>query len=211
MYIIPKSLIQLVTSGVVLSAATAANAHHAMDGRTPETFIEGFISGIAHPVIGIDHFVFLSVVALLAYSAGGRGRSVIPGAFAAATVLGTIIHLGSADLPMSEVVIALSVLLGGILVLSRVNLSTAVLSALVVSFGIFHGYAYGESIIGAEQTPLLAYLAGFAIVQYGLIVGFAVALTRLERHSEKASLLIGRGSGAFAAIVGGVFLAMNLG
>ncbi|MEO1403375.1 MAG: HupE/UreJ family protein [Cyanobacteria bacterium J06635_1] len=31
--------------------------------------------------------------------------------------------------------------------------------------GIFHGYAYDEAIFGAEMSPLVAYLAGFATGQ----------------------------------------------
>jgi urease accessory protein len=37
--------------------------------------------------------------------------------------------------------------------------------------GIFHGYAYGESIVGAEMTPLSAYLLGLALVQ--LVIGLS--------------------------------------
>ena len=43
----------------------------------------------------------------------------------------------------------------------------SLLTAGLVAFaGIFHGYAYAESIFGAEPTPLYAYLAGFAIIQF---------------------------------------------
>jgi len=30
--------------------------------------------------------------------------------------------------------------------------------------GIFHGYAYGESIIGARVAALVAYLIGFTVI-----------------------------------------------
>jgi urease accessory protein len=49
--------------------------------------------------------------------------------------------------------------------------------ALFVIAGLFHGYAYGESIYGAEPTPLAAYLAGLVAVQTVLVVGVAL-LTR---------------------------------
>jgi hypothetical protein len=35
-----------------LLAAAPASAHHVMGGRTPSTFLEGLLSGLAHPVIG---------------------------------------------------------------------------------------------------------------------------------------------------------------
>jgi urease accessory protein len=50
------------------------------------------------------------------------------------------------------------------------------MAILFVAAGIFHGYAYGESIIGAETTPLVAYMAGFACIQYSVAVGIAWAV-----------------------------------
>jgi urease accessory protein len=44
---------------------------------------------------------------------------------------------------------------------------------LFILVGLTHGYALGESIYGAEQTPLAAYLIGLAVIQS------AVALTAL--------------------------------
>ena len=46
---------------------------------------------------------------------------------------------------------------------------------LLATGGLVHGYAYAESIIGAETTPLVAYLAGFGTVQ--LIVCLATVFT----------------------------------
>jgi urease accessory protein len=41
---------------------------------------------------------------------------------------------------------------------------------LAVAAGFFHGYAYGEAVIGAEATPLAAYLVGLALVQSMLMM-----------------------------------------
>jgi urease accessory protein len=43
-------------------------------------------------------------------------------------------------------------------------------------FGLFHGYAFGEAVLGAEATPVIAYLAGLAIVQSLMIYGLVFAL-----------------------------------
>ena len=201
---------QFAVSLAGLLAASNASAHHAMGGRTPETLFEGLLSGIAHPVIGLDHLAFLVVVGLLTFGLRTPGRWIVPGAFAAATVLGTLVHLGAVDLPIAEAAIAVSLLTGGLLVLARAELSTLALSLAVAGFGLFHGYAYGESIVGAEQTPLLAYLAGFALVQYALIAGVVGGVSLIARKSARAPLLLGRGGGALATLAGGVSLAMNL-
>jgi urease accessory protein len=48
--ILPKTrLLALTLAGLV--AATPALAHHAMDGQTPSTFVQGLLSGLGHPVI----------------------------------------------------------------------------------------------------------------------------------------------------------------
>ena len=34
-------------------------AHHFMDGGLPQTFAQGLLSGLGHPVIGLDHAAFI--------------------------------------------------------------------------------------------------------------------------------------------------------
>ena len=67
--------------------------------------------------------------------------------------------------------------------------------ALFAVVGLLHGYALGESIYGAEQTPLAAYLIGLCVVQ-GAIALTAMMLARaaLMRTNPVHSLrLIGAG------------------
>ena len=42
-------------------------AHHPTGGNTPDTFSSGLLSGLAHPIIGIDHLIFLILLGILAY------------------------------------------------------------------------------------------------------------------------------------------------
>ncbi|WP_239681559.1 HupE/UreJ family protein, partial [Methylorubrum thiocyanatum] len=75
------------------------------------------------------------------------------------------------------------------------------LAVLFAGAGIFHGWAYGESIFGAEQTPLVAYLAGFTAVQ--LVVGVLAGLgTRWVIHSDAARPMKLRLVGATVAGMG---------
>lgn len=55
--------------GTMLLAGPAW-AHHAMGGEVPGTFAEGLLSGLAHPVIGLDHLAFILAVGLIAASLG---------------------------------------------------------------------------------------------------------------------------------------------
>lgn len=162
----------------LLSAAYPALAHHPTGGKVPANFFEGFMSGLAHPVIGIDHFAFVVAIGLL--SAGQQNGFLIPGAFVLAAMAGTGIHLLSFDLPLSEIIIASSVIAFGAMLVVSKKINWLVLAGLGTVAGLFHGYAYGESIVGAQMTPLVAYLAGFSIIQYtiamsALLIGKVVS------------------------------------
>lgn len=199
-----------VTVGLTLVAASPAFAHHPMDGMTPMTFGQGLLSGVGHPIIGLDHFAFLILAALLASMLKGASRFLVPVAFIGATVAGTVVQLGAANIPMVETLIALTVIVGGVLALTRQHYGVLALGALFAVSGIFHGYAYGEAVVGAEATPLLAYLAGFAIIQYSLIVGGIIGLEKLAMRSENARSVMTRAGSVLALATGGVFLALSL-
>ncbi len=200
----------MVGALAILALAPVAHAHHPMGGMTPSTFTEGMLSGIGHPIIGIDHLAFLVVAALLSFTLRGNARYLVPMAFIAATVAGTLIHLGAADLPMSETVIALSALLGGLAVMFKGSLPALLLGSLFAIFGVYHGYAYGEAIVGAEQTPLLSYLLGFAVTQYAIIAGGVVLLSALATRSARLQSLAVRSGAWFATVTGAVFLGLGL-
>lgn len=211
-HFVPATLpVRIFIAATGLTLSPLATAHHAMGGRTPSTLFEGLLSGIAHPVIGLDHLAFLLVAALLTVTLKGTARFLVPLAFVGATVAGTLYHIAAAALPMTETLVALSALLGGVAVLLlKRSLPAMLVGTLFAGVGIFHGYAYGESIVGAEQTPLLSYLLGFAAVQYAIIVGTGMALARVGRRSARLQrLAIGTGA-ALAALTGAVFLGLGL-
>jgi len=192
---------------ILLVAANPALAHHAMGGDTPDTLIAGFISGLAHPVIGLDHLAF--VIAMGLASAFTSRMALAPLAFAGMTVFGCVLFLDGLELPLAEIVITGSIVLLGALVLSGRALPFAAYAGLFAVAGLFHGWAYGESIIGAEPTPLIAYLAGFALVQYA--IAFAVAWgTRTVWQATSPLALKPRLAGAMMAGIGLAFLVENL-
>lgn len=197
-------------TGLLMVASTSVFAHHPMGGTTPQTLSQGLLSGLGHPVIGLDHLAFLVAAILLTSLLNGVARFVVPLVFIGATVAGTVLHLGAANIPLSETLVALTVLIGGALAMTRRNTGALALGALFAVSGIFHGYAYGEAIVGAEATPLLAYLAGFAVIQYALIVGGVLGLDKIGRHSENARLIAARSGSAAALMTGGLFLALSI-
>ena len=159
--------VSCVLSSIYFFGASPVLAHHPSGGELPSTFIEGLVSGIGHPVIGIDHLVFVVAIGLLAALSKKIGM-IIPLAFVVATAIGTAIHLQSISLPVPELIISASVLMMGILLAKEKQINLAIIAAIAAMAGIFHGYAYAESIVGAQTTVVSAYLLGFCSIQLGI-------------------------------------------
>ncbi|MFO0188166.1 MAG: HupE/UreJ family protein [Alphaproteobacteria bacterium] len=182
-----------------------AAAHHPMGGAMPETLWQGFASGIGHPVIGLDHLAFLVAAGVLA-AALPRGEALraIAG-FLAAGMLGLALHMADIGLGMNEALVAASVLLAGLALLVAKRVSAPALLLGFALAGLFHGHAFAEAVIGAEATPIIAYLSGLAVIQGCLMLG-AMALAR---ETSRARWL--RPSmGAAASFAGFAFLVTAL-
>ncbi|NEO30017.1 MAG: HupE/UreJ family protein [Symploca sp. SIO3C6] len=173
----------------LLLLANRALAHHPFGGKTPSNFFEGFLSGIGHPIIGIDHFVFVVAIGLLLAI---KPRAIlIPVAFVLATLAGTGIHLLSLDLPAAELFISASVLISGIILAMKDSPNSIAIATLAAIAGLFHGYAYGEAIVGAEMTPLVAYLLGFALIQLAIaLVACQVGRFAIKKVTNEPALLL---------------------
>jgi urease accessory protein len=154
----------------------SASAHHVMGGKIPTTFAEGFLSGLGHPVIGPDHLAFLLAIGV-AVGVGGLNL-VLPLLFVVASAIGVTLHVNGVNLPGAEIVVAVSVLFAGFLIARGRALPVSLWALLFAAAGLFHGYAFGESIFGAERSPLHAYLLGLIIVQSALTVGTALFVRR---------------------------------
>jgi urease accessory protein len=154
---------------MVCLGSLPASAHHAFGGRTPTGVWEGFLDGLAHPVIGIDHLTFVIAAGLMAGLL--RYGFALPLAFITAAIAGTGLHIMEVNLPFPELMIAASVLIFGGLLAFEKMLPPVVMIGLAAIAGIFHGYAYGETIIGAQMNPLVAYLLGFSVIQGAIAYG----------------------------------------
>jgi urease accessory protein len=171
--------------------AEPAFAHHVMGGKMPVTFTDGFLSGLGHPIIGLDHFAAIVAVGCLA-AAHPKGWGLVIG-FVLAMMAGVAAHLQGATVPGAEIMVAGSVIVLGAILLTRRDLSAAVAMVLFIAVGWIHGYALGESIFGAERTPLLAYLLGLAVIQSAVALA-AMSVARLLMQADALRLrLVGAG------------------
>jgi urease accessory protein len=180
------------------SLAPAA-AHHVMGGKLPQTFIEGLLSGLGHPIIGPDHLV--AVIAVGCLAALHRRGVLLAVGYVLAMVIGVVLHVRGTTVPAAEAMVALSLLLLGALMIWRQPMSTGVVTALFLVTGLVHGYALGESIVGAEPAPLASYFAGLAVIQSLIVlVAFRLARMVIAPGTQMPPLL--RAAGAAVAIFG---------
>ncbi len=188
-----------------VAVISQAHAHHPMGGEAPTSMFQGFVSGLAHPVIDLEHALFIIAVAVLA-SLATRLRPLHWLGFIGMTVLGAILHYSGWHSGFAELAIALSLIVaGGFMAAGRSGAGWLTGGFLVLA-GLFHGYGYGETIIGSEMGPVFAYLLGFSLIQALLLVLLTFGLKhmslRLGRHHATAL----RAAGVAVAAVGGVLL-----
>jgi urease accessory protein len=179
-------------------------AHHFMDDALPQTFVQGLLSGLGHPLIGPDHAAFI-LAAGFALALVARGMWGVA-ALIAGSLLGAALHLWGVELPWGETGIALSVVLVGGLVLARRTIPLALLAGGIAVAGMLHGHAYAESIFGAEAAPLGAYLVGFSITQLCVAAGALLVHRSLTAANRQWAAAASAALGAIAVVTGGVFL-----
>ena len=178
----------LVGAALVTTAGTAS-AHHLMGGKTPSTFADGILSGLGHPIIGPDHLAFLVAIGV-AVGVGGLSFAT-PFLFLVAMASGVAAHVAAFNIPAAEIIVALSVVVAGVLLALDRRIPASRWAAIASIAGFFHGYAYGESIYGAETMPLAAYLVGLVAVQTVLVLAIALATRAVWKVSAIGPRLVG--------------------
>lgn len=164
------------TVGTLMMTATPSLAHHPMGGGTPQSLLHGFLSGVGHPIIGMDHLAFIVLVGLGSALLGGKK---LPAAtFVAATLIGCLALINGVSLPFVEITISLSIIFVASLIIFSGILNNLTLTIIFGTAGLFHGWAYGKAIIGAEAAPLSSYLFGFGLTQY--TIALLVSWTALK-------------------------------
>lgn len=193
---------------VAATLPAAAWAHHFMDDALPQTFMQGLLSGVGHPLIGVDHAAFIVACGffLALVDRGMVGVLALIGG----TLAGAAMHLLGIDVPGGEAGVALSVILIGALVVARRRVELTWMAAGLAVAGVLHGHAYAESIFGAEPAPLGAYLAGFSLIQLAVAAAAYWIHRRIIAARENWAKPIAVGLGTVVGAIGVAFLAINV-
>jgi urease accessory protein len=166
----------------------------------------GLISGLLHPLSGVDHMIAMVAVGIWGAQLGAPAIWVLPITFPLVMAIGGVLGVLHIPLPMPETAIALSALVLGAAVAACLRLPFAAAAIVVGVFAIFHGHAHGAELPSAASP--LAYGVGF-VTATGLLHLSGIAIGALSRWpvGERVIQVLG---GAIA-MLGCYFLVLSFG
>ena len=137
----------------------------------------GLLSGIMHPISGMDHVVAMVAVGLWGAQLGMPAIWILPVTFPLVMAMGGVLGLLGIPLPAVELGIALSAIVLGLMVALAQRPPLVVSTLLVGAFAIFHGYAHGAEL-PASAGPL-AFSVGFVFATgclhaTGILIGLII-------------------------------------
>ncbi|QEY59213.1 HupE/UreJ family protein [Pseudomonas sp. C27(2019)] len=185
----------LMTVGLMLTASVAV-AHPGHGEHTG-----GFLSGLLHPMMGLDHLLAMAAIGFWSMRQSAGMKRSAPLFVVGGMVGGAAIAWAGVSLAGIETGIAMSVLLAGVLIATMAKLPTAIGGSLVALFMLTHGYAHGAEM--SAGTSLISYMLGFVIATLAItFVGRGLGAAMM-----KADNRISRAMGGVIAVIGGVLAA----
>lgn len=160
----------------------------------------GLVSGLMHPVSGLDHVLAMVAVGIWGAQLGAPAIWILPVTFPMVMAFGGMLGLLGVEVPGVELGIGLSALLLGIMLAVEATPPLGVAAALVGFFAIFHGYAHGAEL-PAGQSGLI-YSIGF-VVSTGMLHASGIALGVIHRWTWGQRAL--RVCGVLIALAGSWF------
>jgi urease accessory protein len=138
------------------------------------------VAGFTHPLTGMDHLAAMVAVGLWSALAARRAWPDLlwaPLAFAGMLLMGALMGLAGLQLPAVEPMIAASLLVLGLLVVTRIHLPVGVALSVAGLFAVFHGVAHGQELAGEQGAALtLAGMAAATVLLHaaGIAIGWAL-------------------------------------
>jgi urease accessory protein len=165
----------------------------------------GFVSGLQHPITGLDHVVAMVAVGLWGAQLGAPAICVLPIAFPLIMAVGGVLGVIGIPVPNVEIGIALSGVVLGLMVAFAVRPPLWMAMLIVAAFAIFHGHSHGTAL-PVFGVPIL-YASGFVIAT-GLLHLCGILIGATNRWQGGEALI--RGGGVLIALTGAYFLYRQL-
>jgi urease accessory protein len=161
----------------------------------------GLLSGLHHPVSGLDHILAMVAVGLWGAQLGPPAVWLLPVTFPMVMAFGGMLGLLGFALPGIEIGIAVSAIVLGGMVGWEARPPLWVAAVLVVCFAIFHGHAHGAELPAGADA--LLYSIGF-VVATGCLHAAGIGIGLIHRWDAGRVAL--RLAGAAVALAGVCFL-----
>lgn len=161
----------------------------------------GLLSGLRHPVSGLDHVLAMVAVGLWGAQLGPPAVWLLPVTFPVAMAFGGMLGLMGFALPGIEIGIAASAVIMGVMVGWEARPPLWVAAVIVGFFAIFHGHAHGTEL--PPGADALLYSIGF-VVATGCLHAAGIALGLIHRWPAGKVTL--RAAGVAVALTGVCFL-----
>jgi len=164
---------------LTLLAPPAAQAHHLIHLlHLKPTPLTGLLSGLAHPVLGPDHLLFLLALSLV----GLRQRATWMLGLLAVGLGGSVLGLALPGLPLAEALVSFSLVVVALVLLGRLD------RRLLLPAFALHGYVLSAAVLGWNSAPIGLYLVGLLLSQGALLL-FALGVLRHTAASISATTL----------------------
>ncbi|MDP3088894.1 MAG: HupE/UreJ family protein [Methylotenera sp.] len=158
----------------------------------------GWMHGVLHPFLGLDHLCAMLAVGIWARQMGGRALWAIPLTFVGLMALGGLLGMSEMSLPFIEGGIFFSLIALGFLVAVAIQLPLSVSATIVGVFALFHGYAHVTEM--PTSASGLSYALGFMLSTALLHVSGIVMASGLTKIGRLQWLRL---IGACIAVFGG--------
>ena len=181
----------------VLAIPGLAHAHPGHEN------VSGLVSGLGHPLFGLDHLLAMLAVGFWGAQLGGKARWLLPVLFVGVMLAGGSLAMLGLSVPAVEPGIIASVVVLGLFLLGARQVPLAVSAALVSVFALFHGVAHGAEM--PLEASAMTYALGFAVATAGLhLLGLLAGAWLQQRSWPVVSRVMG-------AVIGAVGLSMAAG
>lgn len=182
------------SSGIVLLLIfsvihNSALAHHpfGMGDSSQLSTLQGFTSGIGHPLLGPDHLLFILAIACVGLRRPKKWVLPLISIGLGGSALAQLQPLPDLLMPWAETLVSLSLAIEGLIVLNYLS------SKWLLPMFALHGYLLGTTIIGAEPTPLIGYFLGLLLAQGALLLLVTEVSKRIITWLGKNGLILNAG------------------
>jgi len=146
----------------------------------------GMVSGVFHPLGGVDHLLAMVAVGIIGIQNGGKQIWKLPLMFVLFMIIGGSFPMLGVFFPIVEIMIAVSVFVLGLIIIFSKTISVNWLVLGVSLFAVFHGIAHGSEmpliinpilyIIGFVCSTIFIHIIGVTIGYFAFKTNFSLKL-----------------------------------